>query len=76
MSRRTIQWKKRIIQAQGTIDKIIPTHVVGSGMYLTKHEIENRMYQPQEGGSKKVCSLPMTTAKEQRMRQLATKMYR
>jgi hypothetical protein len=76
MSRKTTLWKQKIIQAQGNFDKLVPAHATGTGMYLTKHEIQERMYSPQEGGSKKVCTVPMKTEKEQRLRALATKMYR
>lgn len=76
MSRRSSQWKKRIIQAEGNIDKLMPVKVIGPGMYLTKHEISDRMYQPKEGESKKLCCLPMKTEKEQRLRALTTRMYR
>ena len=76
MSRKTTLWKQKIIQAQGNFDKIAPQHATGLGTYLTKAEIPDRMYSPQEGGSKKVCSLPMKNEKEQRLRGLAAKMYR
>lgn len=73
MSRRTTLWKKKLRQANGDFDKIAPEHTIGNGTYLVKADIPDRLYTPQEGESKKVCSLPMTTEKEQRIRKIAAR---
>ena len=71
MSRRKSQWKRRAIQAGGSVDKTTPRGAPGSGLWLTKEQIPGRemgMPSPRstEGSS---VTAPMGTRKEQLVRQ-------
>jgi hypothetical protein len=68
MSRRKVQWKRQVRQAGG-IDKVLPVQTKGAGVWLTKvdFELPNR---PSEGtGRGKTCTLPISSRKEQLVRQ-------
>lgn len=70
MSRRSLQWKERARQS-GDVNKIIPTGAKGRGEWLTNvaYDLPNA---PARGtGEGNQCTAPISTRKEQLVRQWA-----
>jgi hypothetical protein len=66
MSRRRIQWKSRLIQAEKNVEKLIPMNVKGRGEWRTQGD---GGVSPGTGKGHQV-SLPMSTKREQWVRQV------
>lgn len=72
MSRRRLQWKKRIVQSGMNVDKLIPGDVKGAGEWLTQTHIESKATNPERGhGEGSQVSVGMGARKEQLVRKWA-----
>jgi hypothetical protein len=74
MSRRKVQWLRRIVKVAGNVDKLIPGLVKGEGKYLTKSKLDNvEDFDPPKPGTGEghVVSRPMGSRKEALIRKWA-----
>jgi hypothetical protein len=69
MSRRKLQWKRNAAQA-GSVEKLLPGSVKGTGIWLSQMTIDGKSGKA-GGGEDSQVSLPISTRKEQLVRNWA-----
>jgi len=69
MSRKKVEWRKRLRQAGYVVDKVIPRGAAGKARAMFGREVPDYIIQRSEGNS---CCKPMSDEKTARVRKWST----